>query len=110
MSKKPESKFGLTDRDINTIHSIFSKYPEVQEVHIFGSRAKGIQKPGSDIDLAIMNPGVNEMIVTKLLSDFEESSLPYKIDLIYFPALKQLEFIGHIKRIGIPFYFVTKSL
>jgi len=57
-----------------------------------------------------MNPGVNEMIVTKLLSDFEESSLPYKIDLIYFPALKQLEFIGHIKRIGIPFYFVTKSL
>ncbi len=53
------NKFGLTDRDIQTIHDILYKYPEVSLVHIFGSRAKGTSKPGSDIDLAIMNKGTS---------------------------------------------------
>ncbi len=42
---------------MQTLHDILYKYPEVLLVHIFGSRAKGTNKPGSDIDLAIMNKG-----------------------------------------------------
>ncbi len=95
--------FGLTRRDMNTIHGILAKYPAVQNVVIFGSRAKGTYHYGSDIDLAIMNDGVTETVISKIKSDFEDSSLPYFVDLVYYPTLSHLELKDHIERIGIIF-------
>ena len=66
MSKSLKNKFGLTERDMQTIQDIFNKYPEVEVVHIFGSRAKGTFKIGSDVDLALMNTGINDKIIRKL--------------------------------------------
>jgi uncharacterized protein len=97
-------KFGLKDRDLNTIFEIFDRYSEIQLVHIFGSRAKGTQKPGSDIDLAIMNTGVSDTTIMKIKSELEDSSLPYFVDLVNFPKLKHPEFIEHIERVGKSFY------
>ncbi|MDP3434254.1 MAG: type I restriction endonuclease [Bacteroidota bacterium] len=98
------SKFGLTDRDIQTIHGIFCKYPEVLLIHIFGSRAKGTSKPGSDIDFAIMNRLPDIKVLLRLKNDFEESSLPYKVDLVDFQTLTNQNFIDHIKMVGEVFY------
>ena len=98
------NKYGLTDRDIQTINDILHKYPEVLLVNIFGSRAKGTCKPGSDIDLSIMNRGTNSTTLHKLKNDFEESSLPYKVDLVDFHTLTNPYFAEHIKRVGIIFY------
>ena len=97
-------KYGLTDRDIQTRNNILHKYPEVLLVHIFGSRAKGTSKPGSDIDLSIMNMGANSNILHNLKNEFEESSLPYKVDLVDFHTLTNPDFAEHIKRVGIIFY------
>lgn len=97
-------KFGLTDRDIQAIEGIFSKFPEVETVCIFGSRAKGSFKAGSDVDLAIMNKGLNNKTLLRLKNEFEESNLPYVIDLVNFHSLTNAEFIDHIKRMGIVFY------
>jgi len=98
------NKYGLTDRDIQSIHGILRKYPEVLLVHIFGSRAKGSSKPGSDVDLAIMNKGINSNTLLKLKNNFEESSLPYKVDLVDFNTLTNQNFVDHIKRVGTIFY------
>lgn len=100
----PAKKYGLTLRDLATLHAIFKSFPEVQQVNIFGSRAKGVYKPGSDIDLAIMNDGVSNQIVRSLQSAFAESSLPYKVDIVNFFSLTSDEFIAHIKRVGVPIY------
>ena len=89
---------------MQTLHDILYKYPEVLLVHIFGSRANGTSKPGSDIDLAIMNKGINSKTLLKLKSDFEESSLPYKVDLVDFHTLTNQDFIEHIKQAGTIFY------
>jgi predicted nucleotidyltransferase len=101
---KQSNIFGLNYRDIKTIHGIFNQYPGVLLVHIFGSRAKGISKPGSDIDLAIMNKEINSNTLLKLKNDFEESSLPYKVDLVDFNLLTNQDFIDHIVRVGTIFY------
>ena len=95
---------GLTARDIKTIQSIFNKYPEVILVHLFGSRAKGNYKPASDIDLAIMNEGVSLETMSKIKGEFEESSLPYLIDLVDYYSLKHPEIKEHIDRVGIVIY------
>ena len=95
---------GLSVRDINCIHEIFKKYPSVKSVFLFGSRAKGNFKKGSDVDLVILNSEVKTNDLLQLKNDFEESSLPYKIDLIDFKDLNHPEMKAHIERAGIEFY------
>ncbi|MDB5255437.1 MAG: hypothetical protein JWM14_132 [Chitinophagaceae bacterium] len=97
-------KSGLTERDLNTISSIFSKYPSVHLVYLFGSRAKGNYKKGSDIDMAIMNAGVIEETISRIKGDFEESSLPYLVDLVYYPSLNHVDMKEHIDRVHITVY------
>lgn len=104
MNNSNRNKFGLTERDMKTIRSVFQSYPEVKTVHVFGSRAKGNYRPGSDVDLAIMNKGVNSTVLSRLIGKFEESNLPYNIDLVDFTKLTKREFIDHISRVGTPFF------
>jgi uncharacterized protein len=104
MNDQKRNKLGFTDRDMRTIKSILSSCPDVKSVYLFGSRAKGNYRLGSDVDLAIMNDGVSTGTVTKLQNEFTESSLPYRIDLVDFTRLTNQKFIDHIDRVGIPFY------
>ncbi|RYG40927.1 MAG: nucleotidyltransferase domain-containing protein [Chitinophagaceae bacterium] len=104
MSKISQNTFGLTQRSIKELHTIFSKYPDITRVNIFGSRAKGNYKTGSDIDLAIINEGLSPKTISRVLGECNESSLPVKVDLVDFNALTNPEFIDHINRIGVPFY------
>lgn len=76
--------------EINTDHleiikNILSKHlPQNTHVWVFGSRAKGTAKKYSDLDLAIdMNNACMPLkVLTVLMNDFEESLLPYKVDII----------------------------
>jgi predicted nucleotidyltransferase len=95
---------GLTNRDIETILGIFRKYPEVTRVYLFGSRAKGTHKPGSDVDLAIMNQGVSTETVCRIKGELEERSLPYSVDLVSYPDVTHEEFRKHIETVGVEFY------
>ena len=104
MQQPARNNFGLTERDMKTIFNIFQKYPEIKEVLIFGSRAKGNWKTGSDLDLAILNSAVSFKMLLALKSDFAESNLPYKIDLVNLSQLKNNDLIEHIKRVGLLFY------
>ena len=99
-----QNGFGLTQRDMETLREIFCRYSDIETVIIFGSRAKGNHNPGSDIDLAIMNAGLDAATVRKANSDCEESSLPYRVDLVDYHAITHPQLREHIDRVGIPFY------
>ena len=79
---------GLTARDMNTLRTTFINFPEVEQVRLFGSTVKGNYKKGSDIDLAIMNPGVDHTIISNLSTAFDESSLPYFVEIDNYATLK----------------------
>ena len=98
------NNYGLTERDMKTFLQIFKRYPSVKEVKLFGSRAKGNFKPGSDIDLAVMNKEVDENELLHLRSEIDESSLPYRIDLVNYNNLTRTDFIDHINRVGVLFF------
>ena len=96
--------FGLLPRDTETLRDIFRRYPDIETVVIFGSRAKGNHKPGSDIDCAIMNTGLDPATVRRAHSDCEQSSLPYCVDLLDYHAITHPELRAHIDRVGRLFY------
>ncbi len=97
------NRFGLTARDMTTIFDVLGNYPEIKTVVVFGSRAKGTYSSGSDIDLAIMDGGIDETVQIRLNEDFSESCLPYFVDLIFYADLDNVDLKGHIDRVGIPF-------
>lgn len=92
--------FGLSARNLHTLYEILAKYPDIETVYIFGSRAKGNFHAGSDIDLAIMNTGLEPKTIHKFLSDCAESSLPFMVDLVDFPSLKNEALRQHIQKAG----------
>lgn len=97
------SAFGITQTQYNTILSIFSSFADIEEVRIFGSRAKGTHKPNSDIDLAIMNT-ISLQTLVHLTNAFEESDIPYKIDLVAYHESIPEALREHIDRVGKPFW------
>jgi len=102
MTFPDKNKYGLTARDMQTLLNVFAKYPEVKNVVIFGSRAKGTFTAGSDIDLAIMDRLSNETLLWEIKQDLEESTLPYFVDLVGYHFLQDSKFKEHIDRVGMP--------
>ncbi len=109
MNNQVKDRFGLSEREINTIQNILKKFPDVETVYIFGSRAKGSFKEGSDIDLAITNKGVDTISIARIKGEFEESSLPYKVDIVAYPDINHKELKDHIDRVGILIYEISRN-
>ncbi len=58
---------GLWQRDIEEIVQANRRFPEIEEVLLFGSRAKGNYKLGSDVDIAIKGRKIKHSCVADLL-------------------------------------------
>lgn len=86
--------FGLSSKIIEDFQLIFKEFPAIHRVFIFGSRAKGTWKDGSDIDLAIFAPELTDKEFTKLWDKVDSLPLVFKVDCIHWdrlanPDLKQ---------------------
>ena len=97
--------FGISEKSFGLIREVFQKYPEVEEVLIFGSRAKGTYRPGSDIDLAIKGENCNERTALDIAGHLNETvPIPYFVDVVYYDGLKHPDLKAHIERIGKPLF------
>jgi predicted nucleotidyltransferase len=97
-------KFGLNDITIERLQGVFRRYEEVDEVIIYGSRAKGNFRVGSDIDITIKGTALNKKIMSNIWQDIEDLNFPYKVDLSDFGTLNAPLLSEHIERVGQVFY------
>jgi len=97
-------RFGLSQATIDKIRSVFSAHPEVERAVIYGSRAKGGYKNGSDIDLTLHGKDLDHRILMDLMGDLDDLLLPYTIDLSNFANLHHAALEEHIQRVGQVFY------
>jgi len=97
-------QFGLSDNVIDEINSIFKKYPSISKVIVYGSRAKGNYRTGSDIDLVIFDANNDYKLLAKLMNELDDLLLPYMIDLSFYDEIDNPNLKEHIDRIGIAFY------
>lgn len=95
--------FGIYPKSYQEIQRIIENCTSISEVVIYGSRAKGNYKEGSDIDITILgNP--DEADMSKLWQDLDDSYIPYKFDISIYKDLKSDSLKEHIQRVGKTFY------
>jgi len=94
-------KHGLPDRTLDTLDSIFRKYPGIKQVVLYGSRAKGNFRAGSDIDLALMTDDTfTRTNLLRIAGDFDDSDMPYMVDVLVYEDLSNKDLKAHIDRVG----------
>lgn len=97
--------FGLSQTTLTFIKKVFSRYPQIIKVRIYGSRAKGNYTHGSDIDMTIIDDGtLRHEDFLEIIGTFEESNLPYMCDISLFRDLQNVDLIEHINRVGKTIY------
>jgi predicted nucleotidyltransferase len=97
-------KFGLEDYVLEKFKSVFIRYPEIDEVLIYGSRAKGNFRIGSDIDLALKGESLNDSIAARLANDIDNLNLVYLVDLLLINQTENESLLKEINSTGIAFY------
>ena len=100
-------RFGLSEITIQKICTVFAGYPQVEEAILYGSRAKGNYKHGSDIDLTLRGQSLTWDILYKLLQEIDDLMLPYTFDLSILAQISDPDVVDHIRRVGVTFYAKT---
>jgi len=96
--------YGLKENTIAAIQSVFKNYPLVKKVILYGSRAKGNFRNGSDIDLVMVGESLTLSDQFKIETELDDLLLPYKIDLAIYHQIDNEQLIGHIDRVGLVFF------
>jgi len=97
------ARFGLSEQDIRQYQNAFTGFPEVEQVVIYGSRAKGNFRAASDIDLTLMG-NISWERFTEMETCLDDLMLPYQIDLSIYNQIDNSDLIEHIQRVGQVFY------
>ncbi len=97
-------KFGLKKEIIEQINGIFANYPQIDQVILYGSRAKGNFKKGSDIDLTLKGNNLDLSLIHKIDLELDDLLSPYTFDISIFKQISDADMIEHINRVGVIFY------
>ncbi|SHK03171.1 nucleotidyltransferase family protein [Paramaledivibacter caminithermalis] len=95
-------KYNLSDKIIKEIKSIARKYL-IKKIILFGSRARGDNKPTSDIDIAVYtfpkfdNEGL-------FVSEIQDLNTLLKIDIVFLKDITNEKLIANIKEEGVVIY------
>jgi predicted nucleotidyltransferase len=100
---------GLSATTVAKIHGVLARHPEVERAILYGSRAKGNFKPGSDIDLTLTGTILDERVLGRIDDELDELLLPYQFDLSILAKLTQADLLDHIRRVGVVFYEKTPA-
>jgi len=98
-------KYGLSEAAIHQIWAVLARHPQVERAVLYGSRAKGNYKTGSDIDLTLLGgPELTLGVLLRIMNELDDLLLPYTFDLSLFHDIGDPAVIAHIRRLGVTFY------
>jgi len=95
------TKYGIPESDLDALLSELKKNSEINEIILFGSRAKGTFRNGSDIDIALKGRNLKLNDILDAISVVDKLLLPYKLDLVIYTRIKEPDLTEHINRVGI---------
>jgi len=96
--------FGLSGKITSYIQDVLEKHSTVEQAVIFGSRAKGNFKTGSDIDLALSGQSLTADEGLRIQGEMEATPIPHKVDILIFSKITNPDLRDHIQRVGQIFF------
>ena len=94
-------QYGLPDQTLNTLYSIFTRYPGIIQAILYGSRAKGKYRTGSDIDISFKaDASFTRTDLLRIGNDLDDSDIPYFVDVSVYNRLSNPDLKAHIDRVG----------
>jgi uncharacterized protein len=96
--------YGLPDHVIEQLNRVFSDYPQIHRVLLYGSRAKRTFRPGSDIDLCIEADGFGHDELFAIETRIDDLLLPWKVDLSLRDTIDDEVLLDQLRQTGIPFF------
>ncbi len=95
---------GLPAAAVAKIKDTLATFPAIETATLYGSRALGRHRPGSDIDLTLAGAGLDGGTLARLDAALDDLLLPWRFDLSLQSCLQSPELIEHIQRVGQLFY------
>ena len=93
--------FGIYAKSYDLLIAAIQDFPEIEKAVIFGSRALGNYKKGSDVDLAIFGEAINHRTTVRLSAKLnEELPIPYFFDVVNFNTIDNVNLKEHILEKG----------
>lgn len=97
-------KHGLSATTLAKVARVLARFPEVERAVLFGSRAKGTHKRGSDIDIALVGEALDWRMVGKIYDALDDLLLPHRFSLVHHGAGTDPDVAAHIARVGITIF------
>lgn len=95
---------GVPQECANQLHSVFVSHQEIEQVILYGSRAKGNYRKFSDIDITLVGSGLTKSILNRVYFEVDDLLLPYTFDISVFHEIQNPDVVNHIKRVGVIIY------
>ncbi len=102
--------FGISEKSFRLLLETLQKFSDdIEEAVIFGSRALGNYKNGSDIDIALKGKNLNFDKILKISTILNrEISSPYKFDVVNYSEIENDDLKNHINKFGKEINFKNK--
>jgi predicted nucleotidyltransferase len=95
-----EEAFGISMDIWDRITKVLRKSPRIDQVILYGSRAKGNFRNGSDIDLCLLGNQISLSDMYQLETALDDLMLPYTFDVSIYSKITNKDLIAHIDRVG----------
>lgn len=94
-------RYGLDEEEWQVLREVLVHFPHVRRAVLFGSRAKGTNKPFSDVDIALMGDALTLVDLQGVMREVDDLGLPYEFDFCLYERLHNAELRSHIDRCGV---------
>lgn len=102
--KSQHNDIGLSANTIAHIQQVFINHPHIEKAILYGSRAMGNYRHGSDIDLTLLGNKLTQTELYDINKELDDLPIAYTIDISLFDSIENNELKAHIKRVGNVFF------
>ncbi len=93
-------EFGLPASAVEALRGVLAQYGQIRRALVYGSRAKGNYRSGSDIDIVLDAPALAFADLMRIETEIDDLMLPWQVDLSLLSQIENQNLLDHIERVG----------
>ncbi|MDR2884662.1 MAG: nucleotidyltransferase domain-containing protein [Deferribacteraceae bacterium] len=92
---------GLSTNELAQIYTILEAVSAVDKAVLFGSRAMGVARTNSDIDIMLYGDTLQLQDIMQINRLLDDTTLPYHFDLIRYDDVDNQALLEHVQQFGL---------